>query len=97
MPTERHDDFKLPGGTATFGEVKAQYGEESATKAFDCMERIQAGEAGVGELLSLYHDWAVQESGASRIVLGDEVTVHHADPGKKDKLRVRPLARGGDG
>jgi len=85
----------LPGGTKTFGEVKDEYDEEFATKSFDAMERVQAGEGSMGELMSLYFDWCARKEGRDHIVLGAEPTVHNADPSKKG-LRVLPLAKGGD-
>jgi hypothetical protein len=91
----RADDFKLPGGAKSFGELKDEYDEEFATKSFDAMERIQASEGNVGELMRLYFDWCARKEGRDHIVLGPEPSIHHADPEKKG-LKFRPVAKGGD-
>jgi len=94
----RADDFMLPGGKISYGELKDKYGEEFATKAFDAVERLQAGEGDYSELMSLYFDYCAQEEGVDHIVLGpDGPEVHHADPEKAEQLEVKPLAKGGDG
>lgn len=59
--TPRADDFKLPGGQKTYGEIKEEYGEKFATKAFDLMEKIQAGEGNKDELMSLYLDFLARD------------------------------------
>jgi hypothetical protein len=73
MAEERPDNFKLPGGRLSYGEVKGFFGNEFADKAFDLMERIQAGEEGLtGDLLDLYFDYSAKTEGVDHIVLGPE-------------------------
>jgi hypothetical protein len=93
MNTNRPDNFKLPGGEKTFGEIKEQYGEEFATKAFDAMERIQAGDGDFGELMDLYFDFCAKESGNDHIVLGPEPKVYAGKP-EQEPVRVKPLVKG---
>jgi hypothetical protein len=93
---ERPDDFKLPGGTLSYGELKVRYSKAFADKAFAAMERIQAEEGNLGELFDLYFDFLAQEEGVDHVVLGqDGPRVHHADPEAADKLALEPLAKGG--
>ena len=91
----RADNFTLPGGQKTYGEIKDEYGEQFATKAFDVMERIQAGEGSIGELMDLYFAYDAQESGTDKIVLGPGPRVYPGGP-NREPVRVLPLAKGGD-
>lgn len=51
----RPDDFTLPGGKVTFGELRSFFGDEFADQAFGLVERMQAGDpAALGELFDLY-------------------------------------------
>lgn len=88
--SERADDFKLPGGAKTYGEIKAQYGSEFAVKAFDLMEQMQAGKGGIGELMDLYFDWTAKNEGCDQVVLAAPPTVHPSDP-SKPTLEPKPL------
>jgi hypothetical protein len=70
MPDEHPDDFKLPGGKLSYGEVKALFGEEFASRGFELVERMQAGDqVALGELMDLYFDYEAKRSGKDVIVL----------------------------
>jgi hypothetical protein len=66
----RSDDFKLPGGKLTYGEVRSFFGEEFATKAFALVERMQAGDgAALGELMDLYVEYEANVEDRPTIVV----------------------------